>query len=414
MKTLTNAPVYYTVAQIQFNPILNLEGYVPAIQARMREACFPDFKREVFQQLAAPNGGIEQGQMAAPTVTPLSRYMFGDIEGRSLFLLDTNTLSFQTTAYDTFKTFSATLLKVLGILHDALHLDFVESIGIRYLDAVLPAKHGETLRDYLVPEVLGLSDRDTGALQHSISETATATQSGQLVSRVLIRHGAVGLPSDWAGAPAPAIASCFTHSKSLHAIIDTDASFNQREVFDLAKVEMRLSALHDEVALSFKAMVTAHAMTVWACAQVVEVAEPDLVRTPSENLARIREVLNPAVSDLAATLGVSRQSVYNWLNSEPVADENAAKLRDLAQAADVLVHEGVTINSALLKRKFANGRTLMQVAQAGESARDAALLLAQIYKREEGQRQRMKARFAHRAKTPATADFDLPMAGENG
>jgi transcriptional regulator with XRE-family HTH domain len=142
----------------------------------------------------------------------------------------------------------------------------------------------------------------------------------------------------------------------------------------------------------------------------VEVAEVDNMRTPAEDLARIREVLRPAVSDLATTLGVSRQSVYNWLNGEQVADENAARLQDLAQAADVLAHEGVTMNAALLKRKFANGRTLMQVAQAGGSARDAALMLVQIHKREAAQRERMNARFANRVKTPATADFDLPLS----
>ncbi len=143
-----------------------------------------------------------------------------------------------------------------------------------------------------------------------------------------------------------------------------------------------------------------------------EVAEIDQIRTPSENLSRIREVLNPAVSDLATTFGVSRQSVYNWLNGEPVANENAAKLQDLARAADVLAHEGVSINSALLKRKFASGRTLMQVAQAGESASEAALMLIQIHKREAAQRERMNARFADRAKTPASADFDLPASND--
>ena len=141
---------------------------------------------------------------------------------------------------------------------------------------------------------------------------------------------------------------------------------------------------------------------------VVEVADLEQVRTPSENLSRIRQVLNPAVSDLATTFGVSRQSVYNWLNGDPVADENAAKLHDLAQAADVLAYESVGINAAMLKRKFANGRTLMQVAQAGESARDAALMLVQIHKREAVQRERMDTRFANRAKSPASADFDLP------
>jgi transcriptional regulator with XRE-family HTH domain len=146
---------------------------------------------------------------------------------------------------------------------------------------------------------------------------------------------------------------------------------------------------------------------------VAEVAEVKKVRTPGENLSRIREVLRPAVSDLAATFGVSRQSVYNWLNGEPVAAENAERLHDLAQAADVLAHEGVEINAALLKRKFANGRTLMQVALAGESARDAALMLVQIHQREAVQRERMNARFASRAKSPSSADFDLPASNDH-
>lgn len=146
---------------------------------------------------------------------------------------------------------------------------------------------------------------------------------------------------------------------------------------------------------------------------VIEVAEVDQVRTPGEYLSRIREVLNPAVADLATTFGVSRQSVYNWLNGEPVSEGNAAKLQDLAQAADLLAHEGAGINAALLKRKFAKGRTLMQVAQAGESARDAALMLVQIHRREAVQRERMNARFANRAKTPASADFDLPASDDH-
>lgn len=147
-----------------------------------------------------------------------------------------------------------------------------------------------------------------------------------------------------------------------------------------------------------------------AYAHGTDIIEATVSRNPAEDLARIREVLSPAVSELASTLGVTRQSIYNWLNGEPVAEENAAKLHDLAQAADVLAHEGVTVNSTLLKRKFANGRTLFQVAQAGESARDAAAMLLQVLRHEAQQRERIAARFTGRPKTAATADFDLPPA----
>ena len=260
---LSNAPVYYTVAQVQFNPVLDLDGYIPAIQSKMREAHFPDYKKEIVQRLVLPFGTAEQGQMAAPTVTPQTRYLFGDIDGRSLFLLDTNALSFQTTLYDTFKTFSGALLKSLGVLHDALRLDFVERIGLRYLNAIQPSKDGETLRDFLVPEVLGHSLRGQGQLQHSVSETCVLTASGQLVSRVLIRDDHIGLPMELGGL-APTIDPRFTQRKSLHAIVDTDASTTHREVFELAKVGARLSALHDDIDKSFHATVTDHARDSWA------------------------------------------------------------------------------------------------------------------------------------------------------
>ena len=127
-----------------------------------------------------------------------------------------------------------------------------------------------------------------------------------------------------------------------------------------------------EISLEHLRRSTEHALYASPTFEIVEVEQ---ARTPSENLTRIRNVLNPAISDLATTFGVSRQSVYNWLNGEPITDENAAKLQDLVQAVDVLAHEGMTVTAALLKRKFANGRTLLQVAQKGESARNAALLL---------------------------------------
>ena len=260
---LTNAPVYYTVVQVQFNPILDLEGYIPAIQPKMREARFPDYKKEVFQQLVLPFGGAGQGQMAAPTLTPQSRYHFGDIAGRSLFLLETNTLSFQTTSYDTFETFSETFLKGLGILHNALHLDFVERIGLRYLDAIQPSKDGETLREFLVPEVLGHALQEEGNLQHALSETIVSMAAGQLVTRVLIRYGQVGLPLEMGGL-APVIDPRFTQRVSLHAIVDTDASNSSREVFVPSKVGERLTALHVEIEKSFNATVTDHARAAWA------------------------------------------------------------------------------------------------------------------------------------------------------
>ncbi len=260
---LTNAPVYYTVAQVQFNPILNLDSFLPAIQAKMREVHFPDFRQEVFQRIVLPFGGSDASQAPAPAIAPQSRYTFGKINGKTNFMLDTTAISLQTTEYDTFETFSEMLLLGLGILHHALRLDFVERIGLRYLDAVQPLRDGESLNDFLVPEVLGLSHKIEGQLQQSASETISITPAGQLVSRVIIRHGRVGLPMELVPL-APTIAARFTQKEGLHAIIDTDASFSHRELFDLKNVGQCLEALHTEITKSFKATVTPHAEAAWA------------------------------------------------------------------------------------------------------------------------------------------------------
>jgi transcriptional regulator with XRE-family HTH domain len=167
-----------------------------------------------------------------------------------------------------------------------------------------------------------------------------------------------------------------------------------------------------ELSLNQFQRAASRAHVAFAPSSSADIADVVQDRTPSEDLLRIRSAMAPAVSDLAVTFGVTRQSVYNWLNGDSITDENAAKLRDLAQAADVLIDAGVQVNAALLKRKFSNGKTLLQVAQHGGSAREAALLLVQIQKREAEQRERMNARLARAPKGQTTADFDLPPSND--
>ncbi|MDC8758224.1 TIGR04255 family protein [Janthinobacterium fluminis] len=262
-KKMRIAPVYYTVAQVQFNPILDLDSYLPSIQSNMREKRFPDFKHEVHQRFVFPlgTGGTEQSQV--PSLSRQSRFYFGDMAERTSFLLETNAITLQTTAYETFESFLQTLLDGLKILNQVLQLDFVERIGLRYLDAVHPVNSSDKLEDYLTPQVLGLANKLPGELAQSVSETVTLTAAGQLVSRVTIRSGGIGLPDDLATRP-PTIDPRFTTWTGLHASVDTDAAFVKREEFDLAAIKSRLTALHDIIEQSFKATVTDHALAAWA------------------------------------------------------------------------------------------------------------------------------------------------------
>jgi transcriptional regulator with XRE-family HTH domain len=138
----------------------------------------------------------------------------------------------------------------------------------------------------------------------------------------------------------------------------------------------------------------------------------DHARDVTGCLARIREFFSPSVSNLATTLGVSRQTVYNWQNGEQPKEVLAEKLSDLARAADVFAQSNIQFSSALARRKFANGKTLFQVVESNSSAAEAAKLLVRILETETRQRRVLEARFANRPKTTPSSDFDLPLAND--
>ena len=61
------------------------------------------------------------------------------------------------------------------------------------------------------------------------------------------------------------------------------------------------------------------------------------LRGPEGDLAQIRAVFKPSISDIAGIFGVSRQSVYNWIAGEKPSQESVERLDDLARAADLFL-----------------------------------------------------------------------------
>jgi orotate phosphoribosyltransferase len=120
------------------------------------------------------------------------------------------------------------------------------------------------------------------------------------------------------------------------------------------------------------------------------------MRSPAENLARIHEVLKPAMSDLVNLFGVSRQTIYNWQTGEQPSLDNAARLDDLAKAVDVIVAEGIKTPSQLVKRKLVGGKTLLETVRDGGSASEAAHSLVRIVKREIEQSKALESRLGRR------------------
>jgi uncharacterized protein (TIGR04255 family) len=264
---MKNAPVYYTLAQVRHNPILRLGAYVPDIQDRMRKAGFPDHQRTSTLVVPLMLGATTDGQPDAQRSVPRQseRHLFLSSDGSRGFIVEESAFSFQTTEYDTFEPFLDAFLTGFGIVHECIKLDFIERVGIRYLDAVVPPEGSpDELVKYLNPGVLGLAGQlpDGVAIGLSVSETHIPLSDANLLSRTIVRSGPLGFPMDLEpqGLTVP---ERFKQVNGLHAIIDTDASQTGRRDVDLASLRDLMVMLHDKIRMAFDASVTKHALAAW-------------------------------------------------------------------------------------------------------------------------------------------------------
>src|SRR5258708_7181702 len=156
---MKNAPVYYTVAQVQHNPLLSLDSYLPSIQESMRRAGYPDFRRGLHLAVSLSAESMRKQEQESPPLQKVEQFSFADITNTKGYILLPNAISFHTSNYDTFDSFAAEFITGLNIVSSAVDgLSFVERLGLRYLDAVA-AQTDEKLDQYLVREVLGLPFR---------------------------------------------------------------------------------------------------------------------------------------------------------------------------------------------------------------------------------------------------------------
>lgn len=256
---LTLAPVFYTLAQVQFNPVAQMSDYVPPMQERLRRRGFPDFQDEsqvgiMIRRLDDPQPDLQQQRQR--------RWIFTNTEKTEGYILLSNALVFHTTAYNTFEDFSRKTLFGLQLVDEIVELAFVERIGLRYLDAVVPTDN-ETLEQYLNPSLLGLVAIVNGKLSHSFTETVTSTEGGTLVARALISENGLALPADLSPLRLN-LQPRFAEVHGQHTVLDTDYFVAKRSKFDVAVVQDQLLASHEITSETFKRSVTDYAMERWA------------------------------------------------------------------------------------------------------------------------------------------------------
>ncbi len=258
-KQWSNPPVFYTLAQVKFNHIAQMEEYIPKLQDQLRKSGYPDYKPEQAVEVAINRPGSSQPDVRSQR---LLKWSFTNAERTEGYVLQNDSLVYHSTKYEVFEDFLKKTIKGLELTDEVIGLAYVERIGLRYLDAVVPNEE-VSIEAYLTPSLLGLSVEVEGGLKHSFSETAAQIDGGMLVTRSVIVENGLAIPPDLFPMQLTMPEKKAGDFTGRAAVIDTDYFVERRSNFDLADVEIQLIASHEIVSDVFKKAITEHAVKMW-------------------------------------------------------------------------------------------------------------------------------------------------------
>lgn len=132
-----------------------------------------------------------------------------------------------------------------------------------------------------------------------------------------------------------------------------------------------------------------------------------------EWMQRVKAGFGRTMSRLPQVFGVSRQTLYNWLNGETPSTVHQARLRELAAAADVFRECGITPTSAMLGRSVTDGKNFLELLASGAEGKDTAQRLVRIVRRGESSRAKLESLLAGHEPDSSAADLSAPALDES-
>jgi hypothetical protein len=119
------------------------------------------------------------------------------------------------------------------------------------------------------------------------------------------------------------------------------------------------------------------------------------------------------MSRLPEVFGVSRQTLYNWLDGEKPKASHQERLRQLAKAAQVFADLGIKPTTSMLDRTLAHGKTFLQLLASGADGKEAAKKLVRVVQRGNDSRANLDQLLAGRKANFSTSDIGAPALNED-
>lgn len=261
---MTKAPVYYALAQAQFNPVAAMAKYVDEIQDILRREGYTLFEPQEITQLQFVGAA---GQAPTnPELMKVTNWLISKADRTAGFILGSSSLVYHTTHYETRNEFLPELVYGLQAVHKAVLLEHVARLGLRYLDAVIP-NEDEQVSQYLADGLQGVTfgAKQRYAMSESVFETETGplVKSGTLVARVYRATSPLGYPPDLMPHGLQPMPHFQSNAPISHAVIDTDHFVEGRMPIDVEQIKAQLASLHTGIKHSFEATITPHAEEAW-------------------------------------------------------------------------------------------------------------------------------------------------------
>lgn len=103
------------------------------------------------------------------------------------------------------------------------------------------------------------------------------------------------------------------------------------------------------------------------------------------------------ITHLPAVFGVSRQTLYNWINGEIPKQQHQEKIEQLAIAAQVFTNAGFKPNPLSLNRIVNHGKSFLELIEQGGNGKATAERLIRIEKRGVIAREKLNALLGNRS-----------------
>jgi transcriptional regulator with XRE-family HTH domain len=130
-------------------------------------------------------------------------------------------------------------------------------------------------------------------------------------------------------------------------------------------------------------------------------------------MEQVKAGFGRTMSRLPEVFGVSRQTLYNWLEGETPKAAHQDRLRQLAEAAKVFAGLGIKPTTHMLDRTVAQGRSFLQPMAAGADGRETAKKLIRIVQRGNDSRSKVDTLLAGRRAKLLASDIGAPALDED-